>query len=103
MPGNVNYLLGPWDSTHPTTFVTASCVYFPLVSVDKIHCEIISELKCKMFREGQTEKHFALIGRNLGTAIRLAQWEASYVNRMSRSGRMIWDGHVTRMVEVKKM
>jgi len=73
MPGNVNYLLDPWDSTHSTTFVTAPCVYFPLVSVDGIHCEIISVPKCKMFREGQLEKYLDLIGRNLGTAIRLAQ------------------------------
>jgi hypothetical protein len=38
--------------------VTAPYVYFPLVSLDRIHCEIISELKCKMFREGQLEKIF---------------------------------------------
>jgi len=73
MPGNVNYLLDPWDSTHPTTFVTAPCVYFPLVFVDEIHCEIISVLKCKMFREGQLEKYLSVIGKNLRMAIRLTQ------------------------------
>jgi len=39
-----------------------------------------------MFREGQLEKYLGLIGRNLGTAIRLAQWEASYINRWSDQG-----------------
>ena len=73
MTGNVNYLLDPWGSTHPTTFVTAPCVYFPLVSVDEIHSEIISVLKCKMFREGQFEKYLGVIAKNLGTALRLAQ------------------------------
>jgi hypothetical protein len=64
---------GPLGSTHPATFVTTPCVYFLLVSVDKIHCEIISVLRCRMFREGQLEKYLGLIGRNLGSAIRLAQ------------------------------
>jgi hypothetical protein len=73
MPGNVNYLLGLWDSTHPTTFVTAPCVHFPLVSVEKIHCEIISVLKCKMYGEGQLEKYLGLIGSNLGTVKHLVQ------------------------------